>query len=91
MSEAVTTIDTTMHNVNVIELHIATCRNCQEELQLFPKLQAHIDSYISCHKPLTEIDVHRTTYYGYCPIGLDGQTDDASNPIGYYFDHEEEE
>lgn len=89
MSEAVTTIDTTMHNVNVIELHIATCRNCQEELQEQPTLRAHIDSYITCHKPLTEIDVHRTVYYGYCPIGLDGLTDDAGNPIGYY--HEEEE
>jgi hypothetical protein len=84
----ISTIDTTMHNVNIITRHIERCRNCQEELQEFPGLQAHIDSYITCSKPLTDIDVHRTLYYGYCPIGLDGLTDESGNPIGYYFEEE---
>jgi len=89
MSETVTTIDIIMHTTTIIAFHIAVCRNCKEELQEQPTLQAHIDSYITCHKPLTEIDVHRTVYYGYCPISLDGLTDEAGNPLGYY--HEEEE
>ena len=84
MNEFVSTVETVMHNTNVIALHIATCRNCKEELEEDPTLQAHIDSYITCHKWLTERDVHRTVYYGYCPLGLDGLTDEAGSPIGYY-------
>lgn len=85
----VTSLETIIHNVNVIALHIATCRNCTEKIQEDPTVQQHIDRYSTSHIQLTELDVHRTVYYHLCPVRLEGLMDEHGKPFGIYHGEEE--